>query len=125
LGTVLYATPDGKPVGGGSDAITAYPPNETFYQAVTALGLMYMYAGEKELGMEINRRAFHNSVCVQGLSWYGENSFDSKTGVHLSGSEYAIKNLLWAAPAAVLGEDLASPARPGGLVDRMLKASQR
>ena len=124
LGTVLYATAEGAPAQGGSEHISSYPANETFYQAIVALGLTYMYAGQRDLGLEILRRAFHNGVCRQGFSWYGENSFDAVTGKHLTGSEYIIRMWLWAAIAAMEGKDVATPSQPGGLMDRVLRAAR-
>jgi len=123
LGTVLYATVGGTAAQGGTEIMPAYPATETFLQAIVPLGLMYMYAGQVDFGLEIMRRAFHNNVCVQGLSWYGENSIDSVTGKWRSGTEYTIKMILWGAIAANEDKDLAVPGKAGGLVDRILKAA--
>jgi hypothetical protein len=32
--------------------------------------------------------------------------------------------MLWSLPAAIEGKDLAAPTKPGGLVDRVVKAAQ-
>jgi uncharacterized protein (DUF608 family) len=124
LGTILYATPEGAPAQGGSTHISSYPAAMTFYQAVVTLGLAYMYAGQPEFGAEITRRAFHNEVCRQGLSWYGDNAFDASSGKFRSGSEYTIRMILWGVVAAMRGNDLAAPAQPGGFVDRVLQAAR-
>ena len=120
LGTVIYLTAEGtqQTVGTGI-ALT-----HIFHQAVVSLGLTYMYAGQRDLGLEIMRRGFHNTVCRQGLSWYGENSFDGVTGKHHSGAEYIIRMLLWVAVAAMDGKDVTAPSQPGKLVDRVLKAAK-
>lgn len=93
-------------------------------QVIVPLGLMYIYAGQKEFGLEIIRRACHNNICRQGMSWYGENSFDSVTGKWRSGTEYTIRMFLWGVIAALQGKDLAGPAQPGGLIARILTASE-
>jgi uncharacterized protein (DUF608 family) len=124
LGTVLYATVAGTAAKGGTEIMPSYPASETFMQAIVPLGLLYMYAGQVDLGLEIMRRAFYNNVCKQGLSWYGENSFDAITGKHISGSEYAIRMFLWGAVAAIKREDVAGPGRTGGLVKRILRAAE-
>jgi uncharacterized protein (DUF608 family) len=123
LGTVLYTSSQGAATTGGTEAISSYPATETFMQAVVPLGLMYMYAGQIEFGMEIMRRAFHNNICKQGLSWYGENSFDSVTGKWRSGTEYTIKMILWGALAAKEGSDLVALSQPGKLVERILRTA--
>ena len=122
LGTVLYATVGGAAAQGGTEIMPSYPATETFLQPIVPLGLMYMYAGHVDFGLEIMRRAFHNNVCVQGLSWYGENSIDSVTGKWRSGTEYTIKMILWGAIAGNEGKDLTVACKAGGLVDRILKA---
>jgi uncharacterized protein (DUF608 family) len=123
LGTVLYATVEGQAVQGGTEIMPSYPATETFMQVIVPLGLMYMYAGQVDFGLEIIRRAFHNNVCVQGLSWYGENSIDSVTGKWRSGTEYTIKMILWGAIAAIERKDLTAPSQYGGLIDRIRQAS--
>jgi hypothetical protein len=120
---VLYATVSGTAVQGGTEIMPSYPATETFMQVIVPLGLMYMYAGQVEFGLEIMRRAFHNNVCVQGLSWYGENSIDSMTGKWRSGTEYTIKMVLFGVIAAIQGNDLTAPGQNGGLVERIRQAA--
>jgi len=123
LGTLLYATAGGSATQGGANVMFSYPASETFMQAIVPLGIMYIYAGQADFGLEIMRRAFHNTVCNQGLTWYGENSFDAVTGKQISGSEYTIKMFLWGAVAALQGTDLRGPMQPRGLVARMVSAA--
>jgi uncharacterized protein (DUF608 family) len=122
-GTVLYATADGAAVGAGTDVVRAYPPTEGHMAAVVSLGLAMVTNGRVDDGLDIMRRIFHNNVCRQGLTWYGENTFDTVTGEPLTGTEYAIKNLVWAVLGALHGGDLRTPAAPGGLVRAILDAS--
>jgi hypothetical protein len=124
LGTVLYATGGGTAAKGGTDFMPSYPATETFMQAIVPLGLMYIYAGQVKFGFEIMQRAFHNNVCRQGLTWYGENSYDSVTGKWRSGTDYAIRTILWGALAASKGSDLTVPHQAGGLVGRVLRAGR-
>ncbi len=124
LGTVLYASPTGTATEGGASMMFSYPATETFMQVIIPLGLMYIYAGQRELGLEIMRRAFHNCICRQGFSWYGENSFDAVTGKHRSGCEYVVRMFLWGTIVALQNSDLSAITQRGGLVERILEASQ-
>jgi hypothetical protein len=86
---------------------------------------MYIYAGQVEFGLEVMRRTFHNNVCRQGLSWYGENSFDTVTGKWRSGTEYITRMFLWNVMAAAAGKDIAACSRDGSLVQRALHAASQ
>jgi uncharacterized protein (DUF608 family) len=128
LGTVHYTTPDGTPTSGGDvvsvgDTWESYQPTQVATIAPISLGLIYMYAGEADFGLEVIRRTLHNHVCEQGMTWYGINMFDSRTGKFIWGTEYTMNTLLWAALAAMEGKDLSAPSQPGGLVERIVCAA--
>jgi uncharacterized protein (DUF608 family) len=123
FGTALYASSEGKVAQGAGDVMYSYPATETFMQVIVPLGLMYMYAGQVEFGLEVMHRSFHNNICRQGLSWYGENSFDTVTGKWKSGTEYISRIFLWNVMAAAAGKDITAPTYDGGLVQRVLQAA--
>ena len=50
---------------------------------------------------------------------------DADTGESVYGHDYYQDMMLWSLPAALDGKDLAAPAQPGGLVDRVVKAARR
>jgi non-lysosomal glucosylceramidase len=125
FGSVLYASSRGKLARGAGSVMHSYPATETFLQVILPLGLMYIYAGQVEFGLEVMRRTFHNNVCRQGLSWYGENSFDTVTGKWRSGTEYITRMFLWNVMAAAAGKDIAACSRDGSLVQRALHAASQ
>ncbi|MGD2158194.1 MAG: GH116 family glycosyl-hydrolase [Anaerolineales bacterium] len=112
-GVVGFATREGDPdlIGYGT-----FPPE------INLVGMTYMYHGQKELGLEIVRRNMDNLVRVQGHAWDLPNLVRADTGARTFGTDYFQNMMLWAVPAALSGEDLSAPCKPGGLVDRVLRA---
>lgn len=47
------------------------------------------------------------------------------TGERTFGNDYYQDIMLWSLPAAIEGQDLSGPTKPGGLVDRVVKAARR
>ena len=45
------------------------------------------------------------------------------TGEIYEGADYIMHGRLWGIPAALMQEDISGPCKPGGLVDRILKAA--
>jgi hypothetical protein len=45
------------------------------------------------------------------------------TGERTFGNDYYQDMMLWSMPAAVEGKDFGSPAKPGGLADRIIRAA--
>jgi hypothetical protein len=50
---------------------------------------------------------------------------DVDTGERTYGNDYYQDMMLWSLPAAIQRQDFSGPTRPGGLVDRILKAARR
>jgi hypothetical protein len=48
---------------------------------------------------------------------------DVDTGERTFGNDYYQDMMLWSLPAALAGEDVSGPTKPGGLVDRILNAA--
>jgi len=87
--------------------------------------MTYMYNGEREFGLELAYRAWHNMVCRQGYTWDMPNIMrgDVDTGERTFGNDYYQDMMLWALPAALAGQTVDRPCRKGGLVDRVLRAA--
>jgi len=121
FGAVNFANPDGTPA-----RDVGYGPYSMFPPEVLMLAMTYMYEGEVDFGLELARRHWHNIVCEKGRTWDQPNILrgDVDTGEFVYGHDYYQNMMLWALPAAMQGEDLSAPTRPGGLVDRMIKAAR-
>jgi uncharacterized protein (DUF608 family) len=119
-GAVNYVAPDGKPA-----AVGGYGPYSYFPPEALMLAMTYMYNGDKEFGVELARRVWHNIVCTQGYTWDMPNIMrgDVDTGERTFGNDYYQDMMLWSLPAAVVGKDFSAPTKPGGLVDRVRRAA--
>ncbi len=124
-GAIVFVKPDGTllrprefPLAGN------YRPYDFFMSEVMMLGMTYMYNGQKELGLELTRRCMNNVVCQQGTTWNMPCIVLGDTGKTNAGSDYYQAMMLWSLPAAVEGKSLEAPCRPGGLVERVLKAAR-
>ena len=120
-GAVNYANADGTVANpGGYGAYSYFPPE------LLMLAMTFMYQGEREFGLELAHRAWHNLVCQQGYTWDMPNIMrgDVDTGERTYGNDYYQDLMLWSLPAAIAGKDFGAPLRPGGLVDRMLRAAR-
>ena len=121
-GAVNYTNPDGTPAKVGGYGTYSYFPPEALMLAMT-----YMYNGEKEFGLELARKVWHNIVCAQGYTWDMPNIMrgDVDTGERTYGNDYYQDLMLWSLPAAVAGTDFGAPVKRGGLVDRIVRAAKR
>ena len=98
-----------------------FTPHQVYMVAQVA-----MYEGRQELGLEILKRIQENQVCRWGGSWEAWNSCSAKAddGARSYGLDYSHNLCLWNTPAALSGEDIAGPLKPGGLADRILRAAR-
>ena len=120
-GAVNYANPDGTVASpGGYGAYSYFPPE------LLMLGMTYTYYGEADFGLDLAYRAWHNIICRQGYTWDMPNIMrgDADTGERSFGNDYYQDMMLWSLPAALAGQDVAGPCKPGGLVHRVLSAAQ-
>lgn len=124
-GAVNYANPDGTPIRKPKAGVWDYGQFSYFPPEALMLAMNYMYEGQKAFGIELARRVWHNLVCLQGYTWDMPNIIrgDVDTGERTFGNDYYQDMMLWALPAAIAGEDVSGPTKPGGLVDRILKAA--
>lgn len=123
-GAVNYAHADGTPAPVGGYGTYSYMPPEVLMLAMT-----YMYHGHQEFGMDLARRCWENIVCKWRYTWDMPNIIrgDVNTGERsptAGGHDYYQDMMLWALPAAMAGEPMNGPMKPGGLVDRVLRAAQ-
>ena len=130
LGALLFTTPDGEPVAADEHPMAAevntwgaYPATQLCPSAPISLGLAYMFAGQADFGLELIRRVMHSVHCQRGQTWYGVNQIESPSGKHVWGTEYTMNGQVWQVLGPMQGEDLAAPSRPGGLVDRIIRAA--
>jgi uncharacterized protein (DUF608 family) len=120
-GAVNYVNPDGTPAGVKGYGTYSYVPPEALMLAMT-----YMYNGDREFGVELARKVWHNLICLQGYTWDMPNIMrgDVDTGERTYGTDYYQDMMLWSLPAALDGKDLSAEAKPGGLVDRVTRAAR-
>jgi len=121
-GAVNYANPDGTLANPGGYGSYSYFPPEALMLAMT-----YIYKGQKDFGLELARKVWHNIVCLQGYTWDMPNIMrgDVDTGERSYGNDYYQDMMLWSLPAALEGKDFGAPARKGGLVRRIIQAATR
>jgi uncharacterized protein (DUF608 family) len=90
------------------------------------LSMVYMYEGQKEFGLELLRKNLEIYACKHGYAWDGVNvcSGHGDTGERSYGFEYGQNMGLWGVIAALQKQDVSGPVKPGGLVERLIKAGK-
>ncbi len=126
-GAVNYANPDGTPRAAADGKSWDYGQYGFFPVEALMLAMTYMYNGQQEFGEELAYRVWHNLVCRQGYAWDAPNIMrgDTDSGERSFGQDYVQNMILWSLPAVVGGKDLGAPVKPGGLVDRILRAARK
>ena len=124
-GAVNYAKPDGTLVNPPKKGANDYGQFSYFPPEALMLAMNYMYEGQKEYGVELARKVWHNLICLQGYTWDMPNTMrgDVDTGERSFGNDYYQDMILWSLPAAMDRVDLSVPAKPGGLMDRVRRAA--
>ena len=119
-GAVNYTESDGKPA-----KVKGYGTFSFFPPEALMLAMTYMYQGERDFGLNLARKVWDNIVCRHGYTWDMPNIIrgDLDTGERTFGNDYYQDMMLWSLPAAIQNEDFSAPTKPGGLVDRILKAA--
>jgi uncharacterized protein (DUF608 family) len=87
----------------------------------------FMYEGHKDFGLDLLHRCLEAFSCKYAYTWDGANVFshEGDTGERSYGTDYYQNLCLWAVPAALAGEDVSGPSKPGGLVYRIIQAGKR
>jgi uncharacterized protein (DUF608 family) len=118
FGTDFFANPDGTPW-----KAAGYSPYAYYVSEQLMLAMTFMYAGEKDFGLEQARRCLHNLI-QKGYTWNQPCIIQAATGERISGYDYYQNMMLWSLPAALESASLEGPCAPGGLVDRVIKAGK-
>ncbi len=120
-GATNYAHADGTPAPVGGYGTYSYFPPE-----VLMLAMNFMYEGQRDFGMELARRCWENIVCRWRYTWDMPNIMrgDKDTGERTYGHDYYQDMMLWALPAAMAGQPMNGPLKPGGLVQRVIAAAR-
>jgi uncharacterized protein (DUF608 family) len=132
FGAVSFATPAGTP-------LVTYG---IFVPEIMILGFTYLYNGDLETGMRILDSCMRNLAIDNRCPWDLPNTVSggsefSKPGEGIVvtaegtgsgkkgyGNDYYQNMMLWAAPAAVAGQDLSGPCEPEGFVTRVIEAGR-
>jgi uncharacterized protein (DUF608 family) len=122
---VNYIFPDGRLYPEAKQGTWDYGRFSYFPPEAMMLAMNYMYEDQMPFGVELVRKMWHNIVCLQGYTWDVPNIMrgDTDTGERVFGWDYYQDMMMWSLPAAIQGKDVAFPTRPGGLVDRILRAA--
>lgn len=125
-GAVNYANPDGTPRPPADGKSWDYGTYGFFPVEALMLAMTYMYNGQPAFGQELAYKVWYNLTCIQGYAWDAPNIMrgDADTGERSFGQDYVQNMILWSLPAAFEGRDVGAPAKPGGLVDRILRAAK-
>jgi non-lysosomal glucosylceramidase len=101
-----------------------YGPNAFFVPEVYMLAMTYIYAGERDFGLELARRCVYSLNIHNLLIWNQPNLLRADNGDLLFGSHYVQNMMLWAVPAALEGKDIGEFSSDGSLVDRIIHAAK-
>jgi len=115
-GAVSFAYGDGTPQ---LRSYGIFPPE------IMILGMMYLYAGQQETGLEIVRRLMYDMTCRHRNAFDLPNMLYCDTGQRWFGTDYYQDMMLWAMPSAIMGKDIHAPCAPGGLVERVIQAGKK
>jgi uncharacterized protein (DUF608 family) len=118
-GAVNFTRPDGSPLPADSK-VAAYGQYAMFTPEVVVLAMTYLYAGRRELGLELVQKFWENLCLDQGHNWDLPNMIFGDSGQRVFGTDYYQNMMLWALPAAISGQDLATSCAPGGLIQRIV-----
>ena len=126
-GAVNYANPDATPIRPPEPGTWDYGRFSYFPPEALMLAMTYMYHGQREFGVELARKVWHNLICLQGYTWDMPNIMrgDVDTGERTFGNDYYQDMMLWSLPAAIEGEDLAAVSKSGGLVHAIIQAAAK
>ena len=122
-GAANFARPDGKPLPGDSP-VARYGRLVMFPPEVMVLAMTYIYAGEKDFGIDFCRKLYQTIALEHGHAWDWPNIVSGDDGHRVFGTDYYQNMMLWALPAAIEERDIKSYCAPGNLVDRVIRAGQ-
>ena len=85
--------------------------------------MLMIHSGDHERGIELMRRVWHHLVIDLPMAWDMPVMLNAD-GEHAWGLEYYHNTMLWVLPTAILGQDLATFAAAGGMIDRVVRAAR-
>ncbi len=119
-----YASPAGKSWSDNAGYLTG---NFNYVnQTVYFIAMTYMYEGQKNYGLEMLRKTLELDFCRRGYTWDGVHVASPKAddGERAYGTDYYMRLALWGVPAAMDGAGIKDAMKPGGLVDRVIRAAK-
>jgi uncharacterized protein (DUF608 family) len=122
IGAANFTRPDGSALE-KADKVAWYGPHAMFTAEVVVLGMTYIYAGKRDLGLDLIRRHWANLFFTQKHPWDSPNLVRGDTGERIFGTDYYQAMMLWAVPAALSNTDLHGFCARDGLVGRMIHAA--
>jgi uncharacterized protein (DUF608 family) len=124
VGAVNFARPDVSALP-STAKVADYGVYAMFPSELIVLAMTYLYAGQKEFGLDLARRHWENNALRQLHPWDMPNIVRGDTGERVYGTDYYQDMILWAIPAALEGGSLADARKPNGLINRVIEAAQR
>jgi hypothetical protein len=121
VGAANFARPDGSPLPSGSK-VAEYGLYAMFPPELVVLAMTYLYAGERDFGLELCRKHWETLCLKQGHIWDLPNIVRGDTGQRVFGTDYYQNMMLWAMPAAIAGQDIRASTAPGSLIERVIRA---
>ena len=85
--------------------------------------MLMINSGDEERGVELMHRVWRHLVIDLPMAWDMPVMLRAD-GEHAWGLEYFHNTMLWVLPIAILGQDLATFAAPGGMIDRVVRAAR-
>ena len=122
-GAVNFCNPDGTPMEPGQEFIhNNQMATDYFTPESVILGATYLYRGDRDTGLSLVQKTIEAVEHIERRTWDQPNIINGMNGRARFGSDYCQNLILWCLPAAIAGQDLGGPCRPGGLVDRVSRA---
>jgi len=121
-GMRVFANADGSKAKG---SFSYWGDAGTFSSEGFMLGMTYLYNGQRDEGEDVIRRTLAYVMIRNGYTWDFPLVWEVDSGKRVYGSDYYQNMMLWSVPAVMAGQDLSGPCKPGGLVDRILRAAAK
>jgi uncharacterized protein (DUF608 family) len=122
-GALIWASPAGGPPSAEQMNPSYFGLAGVHVPSTLMLAETYLHKADAERGLELARRAMHALCVVNRAAWNTFIFYDGNTGRKVYGNDYYQNMVLWSMPAAIERTDLAGPAKPGGLVERIIRAA--
>lgn len=114
--------PDGTPHRSRADGHENDHASGCFVGENLCSAMTMLYAGQRELGLDIARRIYEAIAIRHRTPWDQYCIIAPSDGHPIWGSDYYSNLVIWALPMALAGQGIAELASPGGLLERILEA---